>query len=100
MEGRTRTPGSRQLQHEVSERGAAGIKEKDWTDEELDRKSEVAKRAGLRPGGRWKDRHWTEAEDALLGTDQDRVIAARIGRTRSAVTTRRVNFDIRAFPGA
>jgi hypothetical protein len=100
VEGHTRAPGSRRLQHEVSERGAAGIKAKDWTDEELDRKSEVAKRAGIRPGDRWKDRHWTPEEDALLGTDHDRAVAGRIGRTRSAVTTRRVNSGIRAFPGA
>jgi ribosome-binding protein aMBF1 (putative translation factor) len=32
---------------------------------------------------------WTEAEDALLGTATDKVVALRIGRTRGAVKARR-----------
>jgi hypothetical protein len=83
----------------VSERGAAGVAAKDWTDEELDRKSEAAIRAGIRPGDRWKHQHWTPEQDALLGTDHDEVIAEKIGRTTIALRSRRVNFSISAHPG-
>src|SRR4051812_42013005 len=48
VEGRRKTPGSRQLHQNVSEPGAAGIRAKDWTDEELDRKAEAARRCGTR----------------------------------------------------
>src|SRR5204862_171301 len=77
--------------------GAADIRAKDWTDEELDRKSVIAKRAGIRPGDRWKDRRWTREQEALLGTDLDEVIAERIGRTTQAVRCRRTGRGIRTF---
>lgn len=89
VEGHIKTPGSRHLQQEVSEKGAAGIKAKEWTDEELDRKAEAAKRCGTRPGERWSELRWTADQDALLGTDDDEVIGARIGRTAAAVRSRR-----------
>jgi hypothetical protein len=39
-------------------------------------------------------RPWTQAEDALLGTDFDRVIAAKLGRVTTAVTYRRKKLGI------
>ena len=56
VEGHTATEGSRRLQQEVSEKGAAGIKPKEWTDAELDAQSELAKRLGRRPPDRWAAR--------------------------------------------
>jgi hypothetical protein len=40
---------------------------------------------------------WTPAEEALLGTDQDAVIAKRLGRTRPAVSARRCLLNISPF---
>jgi hypothetical protein len=73
VEGHTRTAGSRRLQQEVSERGAAGMKAKVWTEAELDARSELAKSLGLKPTGRWGRDGWTPEPDALLGTDHDDV---------------------------
>ncbi len=39
---------------------------------------------------------WTAAEDKLLGTDADKEIARRIGRTTRAVETRREKLGIKA----
>src|SRR5262249_10128402 len=89
VEGHTRTTGSRHLPQGVSDRGAAGIKAKEWTDAELAARSELSKRLGLKPPGRWAETGWTAAQEALLGTDHDDVIAERIGRTPEAVTMRR-----------
>jgi hypothetical protein len=97
--GWTGTPGTRQLHQEVSDRGAAGMKAKEWTEAELDACSERAKRLGRKPYGRWAEDGWTTEEDALLGTDHDEAIARRIGRSASAVTTRRVKRKIPAFSG-
>jgi hypothetical protein len=43
---------------------------------------------------------WTEAQEALLGTDQDAVIAHRIGRTVEAVAVRRRLLGVLSFGGA
>jgi len=40
-------------------------------------------------------RRWTSEEDALLGTDDDEVIAAKIGRMPMSVTLRRCAKDRR-----
>jgi hypothetical protein len=45
-------------------------------------------------------RHWTPAEDALLGTDTDATVARRIGRTPVAVMLRRRNRGIPAAMAA
>jgi hypothetical protein len=100
--GRATTKGSKLAIRAAAVKGAEAIKAKQWTDEELDRKSVTAKRLGLRPGPRWTPERggWTEAEVALLGTDHDKVIAARIGRTVSAVTSQRTLRKIPAFSGS
>jgi DNA-binding Lrp family transcriptional regulator len=43
------------------------------------------------------DRPWTKQEDALLGTDTDRAIAARLGRSTGAVIYRRKRLNIEGF---
>lgn len=97
--GRATTKGSKRAILAAAKKGALSMKEKEWTDEELDAKSEMAKRLGLKPTGRWKGREWTPAQVALLGTDHDAVIAQKIDRTLSAVTTQRVLRKIPAFSG-
>lgn len=42
-----------------------------------------------------KDRRWTAAEDALIGTAPDAVIAARVGRSVTAVQVRRSRIKIK-----
>jgi len=83
------TPGSEALHAQTCAKGAAGIKAKVWTDEELDAKAELSKRLGLKPTGRWAVGGWTAEELTLLGTHDDDVIAARIGRTAGAVQCQR-----------
>jgi hypothetical protein len=100
VEGHTRIERSRRLQQEVSDRGAAGIRAKEWTHAELDARSKRAKRLGRRPPDRWEGNGaWAATEDALLGTDHDDVITKKIGRTPGAVASRRVKRQIPAFSG-
>jgi hypothetical protein len=40
---------------------------------------------------------WTEKEDALLGTDTDRVIAAELKRSTVSVSNRRVKLGVSSF---
>ncbi|HJZ59345.1 MAG TPA: hypothetical protein VKE74_30650 [Gemmataceae bacterium] len=68
-------------------------------DADLEAKAELSKRLGLRPTGRWKVGGWTRKEIRLLGTDHDEAIARRIGRSESAVTSKRVDLKIPAFSG-
>ena len=84
------------------EEGRDAIKAKEWTDEELDAKSATSKRLGLKPGPRWTPERggWTAEQMALLGTDHDKVIAKKLGRTQRAVTTQRVKRKIPAFSGS
>ena len=87
--GWTATAGTRRLVVQTAKRGGAAMKANDWTDEELDARSATAKRLGLWPGPRWALTGWTPEQLALLGTDTDEAIAAKIGRTRSAVRSQR-----------
>lgn len=50
-------------------------------------------------GGMGPIRAWTPEEDALLGTDLDKLIADRIGRSASSVTWRRKKLGIPRFEG-
>ncbi|HJZ57292.1 MAG TPA: hypothetical protein VKE74_20145 [Gemmataceae bacterium] len=97
--GRLGTPGSKAAHAEVCRKGAEGIKAKVCSDEELDAKAALSKKLGLKPTGRWKVGGWKRKELALLGTDHDEVIAKRIGRSESAVTSKRVLLKIPAFSG-
>ena len=73
------------------------MKSKEWTADELDRKSKLSKRLGLKPTGRWAVGGWTDEQLALLGTDDDEVIAARVGRTKGAVQAKRTVLGIEVF---
>jgi hypothetical protein len=86
----------------AAKKGAEAIKVKEWTDEELDAKSALSKALGLRPGPRWTPERggWTAEEVARLGTDHDKVIAEKLGRTLIAVTSQRTLRKIRAFSGS
>ncbi len=95
--GRATTKGSKRAIRTAAEKGGAAVKAKVWTAAELAVKSAAARRSGQRPVGRWAGKEWTPAQLALLGTDADKVIARRIGRTRSAVTSKRVKRKVPAF---
>src|SRR5262245_55589607 len=94
---RAGTPGSAARIAESSAKGAAAMKSKERTAEELDQKSKLSKRLGLKPTGRWAVGGWTDEQRALLGTDDDAVIAARVGRTTGAVRAKRAVLGIAAF---
>jgi hypothetical protein len=86
--GRTDTPGSARLVQAAAQLGADAVKAKDWTEEELERKRQIAEEhhlgQHLTPGynlGPW----WKPEEIALLGTMPDDDVAERIGRTVGAV---------------
>jgi hypothetical protein len=97
--GRATTKGSKRAIRAAGLKGAAAMKAKEWTDAERDAKGELLKRRGLKPSGRWKGREWTPEQLALLGTDHDEAIAKKFGRTRSAVTSKRVQRKIPAYSG-
>jgi hypothetical protein len=94
---RAGTPGSAARIAESSAKGAAAMKSKEWTAEELDRRSKLSKRLGLKPTGRWAVGGWTDEQRALLGTDDDEAIAARVSRTKGAVQAKRVVLGIEVF---
>jgi hypothetical protein len=100
--GRATTQGSKRAISAAAQKGADAIKAKEWTDEELDAKSETSKRLGLKPGPRWTPARggWTAEQIALLGTDHDKVVAEKLGRTTSAVTSQRTLRKIPAFSGS
>ena len=86
--GKFRSPGSWKAHAKACAAGGAALQEKDWTEEELDRKAAASK--GREPPHRWKGRGgWTAKEVALCGTAPDAEVAARLGRTRQAVRAKR-----------
>jgi hypothetical protein len=97
VEGHRITPGSRRLHQDVSELGAAGIMAKDWSDAELDRKAEAARKAGIRPPPRWSLTDWTDEERSLLGTAEDAAIGEQIARSTGAVRCKRTRAGIATF---
>ncbi len=69
--------------------GAAALKKKEWTDEELDAKSARSKALGLKPN-RWTGRGgWTADEVKLLDTLTDAAVANRTGRSMNAARCKR-----------
>ena len=89
--GKFRTPGSKIAHAKASQAGGKAMREKDWTDEELDAKAELSKRLGLRPTGRWKGtgHEWTAAEVKLLAKMTNAEVAVKTGRTVEAVRMKR-----------
>jgi hypothetical protein len=79
------------------------VKVKEWTDQELKAKSKSAiqRNQARHIGTRWTPANgaWTTDQIALLGTDHDKAIAKKLGRSVNAVTVKRVKLHIRAFSG-
>jgi hypothetical protein len=96
-EGKFRTPGSKAAHQQASQAGAEAIKAKEWTAKERAARRKTARRLGLQPKGRWTIGGWKKAELELVGTDHDEAIAKKIGRTRTAVTVKRVSRGITAY---
>jgi hypothetical protein len=94
--GSATTPGSMNATRAASLKGAAAIKAKKWTDEELATKAAVAKKHGLKPGPRWTPitGGWTADQVALLGTDHDKHIAEKLHRSVNAVRLKRERLKI------
>src|SRR5262249_20372042 len=88
---RTSSAGSRGLIHAAAKAGASAVQEREYTDEERDRRGRRARELGLdrnlRTGyhGEW----WTAKELALLGRLPDAEVARWTGRTKNAVTVKR-----------
>jgi hypothetical protein len=99
--GRATTRGSRAAIRAAACQGAAAVRAKVWTPDELKAKAATARRIGLRPPTRWTPARggWTADQVALLGTDHDEAIAGRIGRSPGAVTSKRVGLKIAAYSG-
>jgi hypothetical protein len=99
--GRATTKGSKRAIRAAAQLGADAMKAKEWTDDELDAKSARSKELGLKPGPRWTPERggWAAEQVALLGTDHDKVIAQKLGRTVAAVTSQRTLRKIPAFSG-
>jgi hypothetical protein len=55
----------------------------------VERRRAAALADGRRPEGRWDEDGWSAEELALLGSDTDEAVAARIGRTLDAVRLKR-----------
>lgn len=98
VNGHTKTRGSRTLQKATAEKGAAATQAREWTPAERDAYSRRSKRLRLKPPN--PARVWTAAEEALLGTDRDEVIAERINRSVGAVEARRHLLEVRASGSA
>jgi hypothetical protein len=96
VSGTATTPGSKRVHYAACKTGAYGIKVKEWTDQELEAKAAAAKKCGTKPGPRWTPANgaWTADQVALLGTDDDKAIAKRIGRSENAVRLKRERLKI------
>jgi len=77
--------------------GTKAMKRRVYTEEERALRAQASK--GRKPPDRWKGKHWTPEELALVGEDHDEAIAKRIGRTREAVRDRPRLLSIPAFSG-
>lgn len=98
VSGRATTNGSRMLQKATSKKGGAAMRAREWTPAERRARSRRAKRLKLKPPN--PARMWTEAEESLLGTDRDEVVAVLIGRSVGAVEARRRVLGVRAHGAA
>jgi hypothetical protein len=86
--GRTNCAGSQRLIRAASEQGAATQRGQELPPEQVERRRRTALELGLGRNllpGYNRGPRWTRRELALLGTDEDDVIAARVGRTPNAV---------------
>jgi hypothetical protein len=97
--GRDTTPGTRAEMRGVSAAGGRGRRGMEVPQREREVRRANAKRLNLirNAWGGQMPPTWTAAEDAQLGTARDRVIAARLGRSLTAVRVRRRRLGIPMF---
>jgi hypothetical protein len=93
------TPGSAAAHAAASEEGAAATRGKPVTPARRKQLREhlAAARKKVRRG-RWDETGWTREQLALLGTADDEVIAAKVGRSRDAVRSKRSKWKILPAP--
>ena len=89
--------GSARLQAALNVRKGAALKGKPLPPAQVERRRQTAKALGLRPPQRPGGRPWTQKELDLLGTVPHGELAARIGRTETAVRVKRL---LRRIPTA
>jgi hypothetical protein len=93
--GKFKTPGSKAAHRAAAQAGAEGVRAKVWTEEERRARSATAKSRGRKPPAHWPA--WTARQLALLGTDHDEAIAARVGRSVVTVRRKRRELGIPAY---
>ena len=101
VSGTATTPGSKRAHAGVCAAGAASLKAREWTDEELAARAESARRRNqarhFGPRCTPANGGWTKKELAVLGTDDDDVVAKKLGRTVASVRAARIRHEIPVF---
>jgi hypothetical protein len=87
--------GSARLRGDMNRELGARQLDKTLPPDQVERRRRTARALGLRPTGRWKGRGWTHAQLRQLGKLTDADVAARIGRTATAVRVMRTRLGIR-----
>ena len=82
--------GSARLRKAINRELVSQMKGKPLPPEQVERRRRTAKELGLRPPPRPGGRPWTERELGFLGTAPDAELAARFGRTETAVRVMRL----------
>ena len=93
------TTGTKRAVRGAAQKGAEAVKVKVWTAAERRAVSRRSKRLKLKPTGRWTGREWTPAQLALVSTDHDEAVAKKLGRSRTAVTAKRLELNRPAYSG-
>jgi hypothetical protein len=81
--------GSRRLRNRLNAELGADRRDSRLPPETVKRMRAAALADKRRPEGRWDEDGWSAEELALLGTDTDEAVAARVGRTLDAVRLKR-----------
>jgi hypothetical protein len=85
--------GSRRLHRALSEAGARKTRGQRLPPDQVERGRRTARELGLKPT-RWEETGWSAEQLAMLGTLPDQRLAARIGRTPTAVRVMRTRLGI------
>ncbi len=94
--GHDTTPGTRRAMKTASELAAEVTRGSELSDEACELRAKNSRRLkliGFAQAKRWQN-GWTPKMDALLGTLPDKVLAKRLGKSRSAVRSRRNKLGI------
>ena len=101
VSGTATTPGSAKAHREVCKAAAEVNKTRERTDEELNALAEGARRRNQARYFRlrWTPANggWTKKELTLLGTDDDEVVAKKLGRSVTSVSVKRIRLKIPVF---